>query len=226
MPASVLTQHNDPGRSGHNPAETLLDASNVSGDTFGRLFDLPVNGPVSAQPLVVAGVKMGSRRRNLLIVATMHNAVYAFDADAPAPGPPLWQADLGGIRSVPTSAFGRDYNDMQHRNVGVLGTPVADPETATLYLVAMTWDPARFNREPQDAFSHLLFALDLATGKPRLPSGGRRTPARSQAPSTAAAIWRPTASRPPGATATASCSTTGSRPTASPRRRAPRSTRT
>jgi len=82
---SVLTQHNDNNRTGAQLQETLLNTSNVKPGQFGRLFKLPVDGSVYAQPLYVNGLAIPNQgTRNVLYVATMHNTVYAFDADDPS----------------------------------------------------------------------------------------------------------------------------------------------
>src|SRR5205085_741976 len=85
----VLTQHNDNARTGANLAESILTPDAVAAPgRFGKLFELPVEGHVYAQPLYVPNVAFPERQRNVIYVATMHNLVYAFDADAPpASGP-------------------------------------------------------------------------------------------------------------------------------------------
>src|SRR5689334_4250256 len=79
--ADVLTFHNDLGRTGANLQETALSPSSVNAAKFGKLYTLPVTGMVYAQPLYVAGLATPAGTKNVLYVATMHNKVYAFDAD-------------------------------------------------------------------------------------------------------------------------------------------------
>ena len=84
---SVLTQHNDNARTGANTKETTLNPSNVNSNQFGLLFKQQVDDQVYAQPLYAAGVGIGDAPRNIVYVATVHNSLYAFDADAPDAAP-------------------------------------------------------------------------------------------------------------------------------------------
>ncbi len=77
----VLTYHNNNARTGLNSSETILTPSNVNSASFGKLFTLPVDGLVDAEPLYLSAVPIGGSNHNLLIVATEHDSVYAFDAD-------------------------------------------------------------------------------------------------------------------------------------------------
>src|SRR6267154_803804 len=90
---SVLTQHNDNARTGLNANETLLTPTNVNLYGFGKIFSQPVDGPVYAQPLYASAVSIsGKGIHNVAFVVTMHDSVYAFDADTKMP--PLWQASF------------------------------------------------------------------------------------------------------------------------------------
>src|SRR5437762_3380834 len=88
---SVIMQHNDTNRTGANLSETVLNTSNVNVRTFGTLFKRQVDGEIYAQPLYVPKVHIpGQPTRKVVYVATMHNSVYAFEADDPAASAPIW----------------------------------------------------------------------------------------------------------------------------------------
>src|SRR5713101_5985948 len=93
----VLTQHGDNARTGANLVETALTPDTVAAPgRFGKLFELQVEGNVYAQPLYVPNVAFpGVGQRNAVYVATMHNVVYAFDADAPQASGAIWSKNLG-----------------------------------------------------------------------------------------------------------------------------------
>ena len=59
--SAVLTYHNDNLRTGQDVHETILTTTNVNSSTFGKLFSLPVDGPIFAQPLYMPGVAVGTR---------------------------------------------------------------------------------------------------------------------------------------------------------------------
>jgi hypothetical protein len=84
----VLTYHNSISRNGLNNKETMLTLSNVNSASFGKLFTLPADGLVDAQPFYLSAVSVGGVTHNLLIVATEHDTVYAYDADT---GASIWQ---------------------------------------------------------------------------------------------------------------------------------------
>src|SRR3569623_1027713 len=96
----VLTYHNDNARTGQALHEEILSPANVTTNHFGKLWTLPVDGKVDAQPLYVAGVNIpGQGKRNVLIDATERDSIYAFDADSTNL---LWQASMLAIGESPS----------------------------------------------------------------------------------------------------------------------------
>jgi hypothetical protein len=161
---SVTTYHNNLARSGENLAETILTPANVNPARFGKVFSQPADGQIYAQPLYLPSVAIpGKGLHNVVFVATEHDSVYAFDADSNT-GPnasPLWQVSLvdtaagesppgvADVMNCPTIA----------PELGVTGTPVIDPSSNTLYVVAMT--------KRGNLIFHRLHALDVTSGAER-----------------------------------------------------------
>jgi hypothetical protein len=173
--ADVLTQHNDNGRTGANTAETVLTTKNVNPTTFGKLWTLYADGQVVAQPLYVAQLPVDTSGNpnaplvrgtfNAVVVATMHNTIYVYDADSENRQPdgttkPLWATWLG-----PPRPGNKDTIDMWSTNDpewGILGTPVIDPQKTTLWVVAWHNDGG--------VFRYKLHALDLRSGLEKTPA--------------------------------------------------------
>ena len=139
---SVLTHRNNPSRTGANLSETCLTPTNVR-SSFGKLFSLNVQGQVYAQPLIVADLQIRGKKRNVLFVATMENWVYAFDADGHletnGDREMFWKKSLGP--ALPSNRIPRDVGAFLGRynvspSIGVTSTPVIDPATQTIFLVA------------------------------------------------------------------------------------------
>ena len=157
---SVLTREYDNARTGANLNETVLTPANVNVNQFGRLFSYTFQGDTYAQPLYVPNVAIpGQGTHNVVYVATEHDVVYAFDADGNTANP-LWTASFinpaAGINPVdPATDFGQLYEDIRNE-IGITGTPVIDPTSGTLYVVAKTNENGNFVQR--------LHALDIATG--------------------------------------------------------------
>lgn len=153
---AVVTYHNDVERTGQNISETRLTPDDVRSGRFRKLFTDPVDGAIYTQPLYIPALRVGKARHNVVLVATEHDSVYAFDADKPAP--PLWRRSLaGGIRATPVAPFVCD--DIPDE-VGITGTPVIDYRRKILYVVAASEEGGRVVQR--------LHALDLASGRERL----------------------------------------------------------
>jgi hypothetical protein len=147
---SVVTQHNDLGRTGQNLNETTLTPSNVNVNQFGLLFKVGVDNQVYAQPLVVPNVSIGGGVHNVVYVATTSNSVYALDADT---GTQYWHVSLG--TPISNANYGTGCVDV-NGNAGIIGTPVIDPTAGTLYVVN--------SLNNAGTYSFMLHALALTTG--------------------------------------------------------------
>jgi hypothetical protein len=155
---NILTANSNNDRTNANLQETQLSTATVSASAFGKLGVFPVDGQVYSQPLVAAGLPIvGGGTRNAVFVSTMHNSVYAFDADAMSPANLLWQVNLGA--SVPAPLLFGQYGDVAFE-VGILSTGVIDLQRSVIYVVADVFE----NGAPV----FYLHALDLATGAERL----------------------------------------------------------
>jgi PQQ enzyme repeat len=154
----VLTYHNDIARTGQNLTETTLTTSNVNSAKFGKLgfyaVDSPSGARVDAEPLVASNVAVPSKgTHNLLIVASEHGTVYAFDADT---GTTIWHTSM--LKSGETTSDDRSCSQVSPE-IGVTSTPVIDRTrgpNGAIYVVAMSKNGSTYHQR--------LHALDLALG--------------------------------------------------------------
>ena len=150
----VLTYHNNNARTGLNFMETTLTPSNVNSASFGKLFTLSVDGLVDAEPLYLSAVSIGSSTRNLLIVATEHDSVYAFNADT---GSLIWHVST--LKSGETTSDDRGCSQVTPE-IGITSTPaISRPQgsNGVIYTVAMSKDSS-------GNYHQRLHALDAVTG--------------------------------------------------------------
>jgi hypothetical protein len=153
----VTTYHYDLDRTGANPNETILNTSNVNVNTFGKLFTLPVDGEIYAQPLYVPSVNIPQNGvHNVVYIATEHNSVYAYDADSPSSSGPLWHVNLGP--SMPTLTC--CWNVELLPEIGITSTPVIDLSSNTMYVVAESYESG--------VTYFRVHALDITTGADRV----------------------------------------------------------
>lgn len=163
---SVLTHHNDNSRTGANLAEQQLTVSNVTNATFGKLAYRVVDGNIYAQPLIISTAKAPSGdTRNLAIVATENNSVYAFDAEDVNPGSnaPLWYRHLDPAidYQVLYNAIGAPGCTDMTLQIGITSTPAVmlagnTPRTGVVFVTGKTKTGANY--------VYNLYALDLSTG--------------------------------------------------------------
>jgi len=106
---NVVTYHNDVARTGLNPSETVLSPANVNAGSFGLLFSQSVDGMIVGQPLYLSNISIpGLGVHNLVYVATLHDSVYAFDADSNSGSnaAPIWQVNFTSPGAGITTALG------------------------------------------------------------------------------------------------------------------------
>ena len=155
---SVLTQHNENTRSGWNASETVLTTANVEPRKFGKVFSLAVDDQVYAQPLVAGHLTIDGSVRNVVYVATVNNTIYAFDGDN---GVLFWKRNYTAPGMRPpsnvdmTGACGGAYHDFSGY-IGIVGTPVIDSVTSTMYFVARS--------TANGSFVQHLHAVNIITG--------------------------------------------------------------
>lgn len=150
----VLTYHNNNARTGLNNAETTLTLSNVNSTSFGKLFTLAVDGLVDAEPLYLSAVSIQGGTHNILIVATEHDSVYAFDADT---GTQYWH--ISALKPGETTSDDRGCGQVTPE-IGITSTPAINRpkgSNGVIYAVSMSKDSS-------GKYHQRLHALDAATG--------------------------------------------------------------
>jgi outer membrane protein assembly factor BamB len=134
------TYHHDMARSGVASDDGVPPGAGSVGQVKKDWTSPELDGEyIYAQPLVVGG---------RVLVATEGNSVFALNVDS---GAIEWQVNLG------TPVDGSTLPCGNINPSGITGTPVVDPETGTIFVVAFL----------SDGPHHELFALDLATGAVR-----------------------------------------------------------
>jgi hypothetical protein len=131
----MLTYHNNLSRDGVNKQEYALTPANVATATFGKLFACTIDAPAYAQPLWIANLNISGGKHNVVFVATSHDTVYAFDADA-NPCVKYWSVSL--LNTGETYLNNGDVGGTTDifPDIGIVGTPVIDLASQTLYVVS------------------------------------------------------------------------------------------
>ena len=172
--ADALTNRYNNARTGAVLDETILTTANVNPTTFGKRWTLYADGQIVAQPLYVSNLAIDTAGNpntppvrgtfNTVIVATMHNTVYAYRADEENPGPegrtvPLWATWLGSPRPGGKDIDMWSTNDPEW---GIVSTPVISPDKRTIYLAA-------WHGDAPIGLRYMLHALNMQNGAPRVP---------------------------------------------------------
>ncbi|HYP08873.1 MAG TPA: hypothetical protein VER03_21760 [Bryobacteraceae bacterium] len=183
--ADVLTQRYNNARTGASLDETLLTTSNVNSARFGKKWNLYADGQVVAQPLYVSGLAIDTAANanvppvkgvfNAVILATLHNTIYVYDADTHKLGPDgrsvtLWAKWLGKPRPGGKDIDMWSTNDPEW---GILSTPVISNDKQSLYVVS-------WHDEGAGGFQYRLHQLRLKDGtdvRPAVPIGPASTAA-------------------------------------------------
>src|SRR5579872_2826687 len=160
--AQWITSQHDNARTGAVLNETILTPANVNASSFGKIFSYRVDGDVYAQPLFLPHIALPDKSvHDMVFVATEHDSVYAFDATG-SPATPLWRVSLIGSGAVPVPARDADCS-LITPEIGITSTPVIDPRTGTLFVLARTKE----NRSSQKGTRYVqrLHALAITTGR-------------------------------------------------------------
>jgi len=126
----------DVQRSGSNPAETTIDATNAS--NLHQIWSFQTDGVIDTSPVVASGVLVGGSSRQLVYVGSEHGMFYAVDS---ATGTLVWKRYLGSVQT--------QCEDLPGGVFGITSAPVIDRSTGRIFVAG------------GDGKIH---ALDLATG--------------------------------------------------------------
>ncbi|HEY4011822.1 MAG TPA: hypothetical protein VGM06_00680 [Polyangiaceae bacterium] len=154
MNIAVVTRSYDPFRSGVNAKESILTAQAVGARGIKKIFTLPTPDDArgcEASPLIAPAVKRADGSvHDLVLLATMGNWVYAYDAND---GALVWKRFLGRPVKGEIAIDAHNINQFW----GVLSTPIL--QDGVLYgcaWISSDGSPARGR--------HNAFAIDIKTG--------------------------------------------------------------
>jgi hypothetical protein len=176
----VLTYRYGNSRPGANLNENKLKKSNVKGNTFGKLAFRNVDGNIYAQPLIVSQAAVVNKPTplNVVIVATEHNSVYAFDADDLSPDPATGETTKALWHTGPgPQGFGNPVDSLTlsqrigdgtgcvdlTTEIGITSTPAIKLTQTTAPKQGVIFVASKSTIGTQ--FSYTLFALNLTDGK-------------------------------------------------------------
>jgi uncharacterized protein (TIGR03437 family) len=155
---SVVTYHNDNARTGQYLNEILLTPASLKTGAFEKRYVFSLDGAVYAQPLYLSRVKIaGKGFHNVLLVPTSHDSLYALDADDESSSTPLWHVSFLDAAAGVSTVSESDVNCPVIPELGISGTPVIDPDSGIIYLIAYT-------KESGDQYVYRLHAIDVTSG--------------------------------------------------------------
>jgi outer membrane protein assembly factor BamB len=132
-----LTFGDSPQRDGENPAETVISPANVG--ALHQVWSRDLGAGVDNSPVEAAGVRVGARSQNLVLVGSEHGIFVALNA---ATGATVWARTLGAA----TSACLQEPDGIY----GITGTAVVDQATNRVFVADGTG---------------AVYALNLSTGQ-------------------------------------------------------------
>ena len=122
QPIDVTTFHYDSMRTGWNSKERKLSPDTIKKGSFGLLETVKLDEQVDAQPLVISGLEIDGRKRDIVYVVTENNTVYAIDA--------VSHAIIGQPRHLGAAVSAGDGGIIDCGNnasvIGINSTPVID----------------------------------------------------------------------------------------------------
>ncbi len=176
LSTSVYQYHNDNVSDGQNLTESLLTTSSVNTSQFQKQFTTPVDGQVYAQPLYVAGVNITSGTQqgvhNVVYVATEHDSIYAIDSNG---GNILWQrsfldlantsVNMLNATSITPEPSGDTGSTDLTPDVGITSTPLIDPATNTIFVLAKSKQLITPSGQSQQThYVQTLYAVSIQSG--------------------------------------------------------------
>jgi hypothetical protein len=171
---AVLKRGFDNGNSGSNLLETTFTLENVAAQGIKRIGTMNIQGDLrgcEAQVLAMPSVTCDDgTTRDLIIIASMNNTVWAFDPNSFDPITQtfdlVWEKKL----AVPVNGNISIDSDLINEHWGVLSTPVIDPDTSRVYLVA--WSSVDGTPAKGEHSIHVLNLKDGSRVCPPVPMAG------------------------------------------------------
>jgi hypothetical protein len=128
---TIPSANMDSNRTNSNTSEVSLTPANVSGGRFVLLGSYNVDGLIFSQPLFIPAITTTTGIHDLVIITTLNNSVYAFDANRLGTTA-IW-SNLAF--ATPFTGYPVSESILYNGGLGCLSTPVADVPNLKLYVV-------------------------------------------------------------------------------------------